>query len=178
MEKLPEKTVILMRHAKSDWGAGLADIDRPLNARGERDAKNMAVYLNATLSGPVQIITSSARRARDTAAALVRAIPRAEIIVQESLYLAGVPTLYKFIEGGAVLSGCQILVAHNPGLEELVLRLDPQAAARIGARKLFPTGAIHAFAMRYQDKSNAGNNAATNVQEFRHLFHQRPKALQ
>ncbi len=177
MEKLPEKTVILMRHAKSDWGAGLADIDRPLNARGERDAGNMAVYLNAKLSGPVQIITSSARRARDTAKALVRVIPQAEMIVQEGLYLASVPTLYKFIEDGAA-SGCQILVAHNPGLEELVLRLDPQATARIEARKLFPTGAIHAFEMLYKDKPSARNNADTSVQEFRHLFHQRPKALQ
>ena len=31
------KTLILVRHAKSDWGSGsTTDFDRPLNARGKK----------------------------------------------------------------------------------------------------------------------------------------------
>ena len=40
------KTLILVRHAKSDWsGDGLPDFDRPLNERGKKDAPAMAARL-------------------------------------------------------------------------------------------------------------------------------------
>ncbi|HEY0731207.1 MAG TPA: histidine phosphatase family protein, partial [Chitinophagaceae bacterium] len=40
------KTVILVRHAKSSWdNIGEADIDRPLNERGKKDAPEMAKRL-------------------------------------------------------------------------------------------------------------------------------------
>ncbi|MCH5374620.1 MAG: histidine phosphatase family protein, partial [Planctomycetes bacterium] len=36
------KTLLILRHAKSSWGdPSLADHDRPLNARGKRDAPRM-----------------------------------------------------------------------------------------------------------------------------------------
>ena len=42
------KTLILMRHAKSDWsGDGLADFDRPLNPRGRRSAAALGDWLRA-----------------------------------------------------------------------------------------------------------------------------------
>ena len=37
------KYLILVRHAKSDWGnPSLRDFDRPLNERGKKDAPEMA----------------------------------------------------------------------------------------------------------------------------------------
>ena len=37
------KTLILVRHAKSDWGnPSLDDFDRPLNERGKKDAPAIA----------------------------------------------------------------------------------------------------------------------------------------
>jgi phosphohistidine phosphatase len=37
------KELLLVRHAKSDWGdPSLDDFDRPLNGRGKRDAPVMA----------------------------------------------------------------------------------------------------------------------------------------
>ena len=37
------KQLLLIRHAKSDWGDfSLPDFDRPLNERGKRDAPEMA----------------------------------------------------------------------------------------------------------------------------------------
>ncbi|MEI9909506.1 MAG: histidine phosphatase family protein [Bacteroidota bacterium] len=40
------KTLILIRHAKSDWStASLSDFDRPLNERGRKDAPEMAKRL-------------------------------------------------------------------------------------------------------------------------------------
>lgn len=176
MEKLPEKSVILMRHAKSDWGAGLADFDRPLNSRGERDAEKMSEFLVGRLSGPVTVICSAARRSHDTAMALARAMPTAEMIIEQDLYLASVRTLYRYIEGNQQ-PGCLILVAHNPGLEELLLFLYPEVVSRIGSNKLFPTCAVHAFGMSHCKEPSKGRKSGGSEQEFRYLFHQRPKAL-
>ncbi|RZI88087.1 MAG: phosphohistidine phosphatase, partial [Microbacterium sp.] len=44
-------TLVLVRHAKSDWGdPGLDDHDRPLNDRGLRDAPAVAARLAAGAS--------------------------------------------------------------------------------------------------------------------------------
>ena len=62
------KTLYLIRHAKSDWGNPLlADIDRPLNERGKRDAPRMAQRLLDRGELPGLLISSPARRAFRTA---------------------------------------------------------------------------------------------------------------
>ena len=38
--------LLLMRHAKSDWGQGLKDFDRPLNERGKKAAEKDAPETN------------------------------------------------------------------------------------------------------------------------------------
>lgn len=176
MEKLPEKTIFLMRHAKSDWADGASDEERPLNSRGKRDAKKMAQYLSGIVDGPVKIVASSAKRTRDTAAALIQAMPRAQLTIDETLYLAGVPTLYRVIEEN-LHEPYLILIAHNPGLEDLVNNLDPAVAERSRAHKLFPTGAIHAFSVSRVAKLGADSGHNDKDLEFRYLHHQRPKAL-
>ena len=62
------KTLILVRHAKSDWGnPSLSDFDRPLNERGKRDAPVMAKRLLDKKIKIDQIIASPAKRAARTA---------------------------------------------------------------------------------------------------------------
>jgi phosphohistidine phosphatase len=62
------KTLLLIRHAKSDWGnTQLRDYDRPLNARGMSDALLMASVIDRLKLKPDCIITSSAKRAITTA---------------------------------------------------------------------------------------------------------------
>ena len=39
------KTLLLVRHAKSDWPTNVDDFDRPLNERGHKDAPKMAKFL-------------------------------------------------------------------------------------------------------------------------------------
>ncbi|NNE25840.1 MAG: phosphohistidine phosphatase [Saprospiraceae bacterium] len=59
---------LLIRHAKSSWkNPGLADIDRPLNNRGKRDAPRMAAYLNQLEIRPDYLASSPANRAFSTA---------------------------------------------------------------------------------------------------------------
>ncbi len=41
----PTHDLILIRHAKSDYPPGVPDHDRPLNARGLRDAPRIGAWL-------------------------------------------------------------------------------------------------------------------------------------
>ena len=64
-------SLVLVRHAKSDWGdASLDDHDRPLNERGRRDAPSMAQRWPTPGFAAEVILSSTALRARTTAAAL------------------------------------------------------------------------------------------------------------
>ena len=60
---MADKELILLRHAKSGWGnPSLADHDRPLNKRGERNAPEMGVRLVAMGVRPEAMFTSTAVR--------------------------------------------------------------------------------------------------------------------
>lgn len=62
------KTLLLMRHAKSDWDADYGDDhDRPLNERGTRSARLMGRVLADEGLEPAHVISSTALRARTTA---------------------------------------------------------------------------------------------------------------
>lgn len=67
--------LILWRHADAhEGGAGLDDLERPLTAKGERQAQRMAEWLNRQLPAGVKVLVSPARRAQQTAAALDRKV--------------------------------------------------------------------------------------------------------
>jgi phosphohistidine phosphatase len=64
----------IVRHAKSSWKhPDLSDHDRPLNKRGKRDASQMGRLLKKENLVPDVIISSTAVRARATAAAVAKA---------------------------------------------------------------------------------------------------------
>lgn len=72
----PRKTtmdLILWRHADArDLREGEDDLDRPLTARGEKQAARMAEWLNRFLPETTRILASPARRSQQTVAALGR----------------------------------------------------------------------------------------------------------
>jgi len=113
--------LVLTRHAKSDWGdPTLADHDRPLNARGRRDAPLMAQRLAEAGVVPQRIISSTAVRARTTAEEFGAALG-VEAELDGDLYLASASGLL----AAAVDSGSTsvMLFAHNPGITDLAFRL-------------------------------------------------------
>src|SRR5262245_4552147 len=62
------RTVLLLRHAKSDWDdSSIPDFDRPLAPRGKRDAPRMGKEFAARGPSPDVVVSSPAQRARDTA---------------------------------------------------------------------------------------------------------------
>jgi len=62
------KELILLRHAKSDWVSAFTDdAERPLNGRGREAAGVMGRVLTLAGKVPDLVLTSPARRARETA---------------------------------------------------------------------------------------------------------------
>lgn len=65
--------LILWRHAEAVPGSEtLADLDRPLTAKGHRQAKRMGEWLNRVLPESARILVSPALRTQATAEALER----------------------------------------------------------------------------------------------------------
>lgn len=129
-------TLILVRHAKSDWGAGLDDHERPLNDRGRRDAPVMARRLAATGVRPARILSSTAVRARTTAQVFAEALG-ATVQTDEGLYGAPGTKLLAAAAGSGVTD--VMVVAHDPGMTVLAEQLSDGG---IGA---MPTCAVATF---------------------------------
>jgi len=116
------KQIVLMRHAKSSWTSKeLADIDRPLNQRGLRDAPMMGRRLAEMGFLTDQIITSPATRAAVTARTIAAEIGFSSSAIQldENIYLADPETLYELIRGLDDSLQTVMLFGHNPGFTVL-----------------------------------------------------------
>lgn len=116
------KTLLILRHAKSSWAnTSLSDFERPLNARGKRDAPRIGRLLRQEALVPELIITSAAERAYTTAEAVALASlydntihpTRALYHADPEEYLAALNKLGEPYQRVMV-------VGHNPGIEELV----------------------------------------------------------
>ncbi len=138
------KVLYLLRHAKSSWeDTGLADHDRPLTPRGKRAAAAIADHLRREGIQPALVLCSTARRARDTVKPLRRVLSdRAEVRFESALYAASSGELLGRLRSVAEPVPSVMLVGHNPGLQELGLRLARPSARRDVLERKFPTGAL------------------------------------
>lgn len=113
----------LIRHAKSDWSSPAeSDFQRPLNARGERDGPRMAAWLSAQEDPADWLWSSDALRTQQTAAFVVQAFSLSDARWAEDhrLYGAGPETLLSVIRETPPDASSAVVVAHNPGMTELV----------------------------------------------------------
>jgi len=116
------KTLLLLRHAKSSWkDSDLDDHERPLNKRGKKDAPKMGKLLRDEDLLPELIVSSSARRCRKTAEHILHTSGyRGETRICEDLYEANAGKLREFLARLDDGTGRVLVIAHNPGLEELL----------------------------------------------------------
>jgi phosphohistidine phosphatase len=116
------KTLLVLRHAKSSWDhPQLADHDRPLNRRGKADAPRMGEHLKREGFVPDLMITSTARRAVQTATLVAENCGYSEEIVKtRDFYHADPETYFDALRGLRDEIQCAMVVGHNPGMEELV----------------------------------------------------------
>lgn len=123
------KTLLLIRHAKSDWGnLMLSDFERPLNHRGEINAPEMAKRLVKRELFPQQLISSPALRAITTAKYFAKELHiNVEVIIQEKdIYNALTDTLLEVVNNLDESSNFTALFGHNPGITGLVNYLTNQ----------------------------------------------------
>ncbi|MDQ0893683.1 SixA phosphatase family protein [Agromyces ramosus] len=153
------KTLLLVRHAKSSWEqTGVSDHERPLNHRGRRDAPDMGRRLAERGVAPDVLLTSTAVRARSTAALIADALgfDQARITADERLYGASVDEVLAVIRELADDDSCAIVVGHNPETESLAHRF-------AGEIRDLPTGAVAEFTFDVDAWDELGEVAPTSV---------------
>lgn len=143
-----ERTLLLMRHAKSDYPAGVADHDRPLTPRGVRQAGLAGDWLRAHVPPVDGVLCSTATRTRET---LRNTRIDAPVRYSERLYASTPGTLIDEINTVDDGIGTLLVIGHEPTMSALALGLgraggaDAAAAERISAK--FPTSAIAVLAV-------------------------------
>lgn len=118
----------VVRHAKSDWNDPTqSDFERPLNARGLRDAPAMGKRLAAEECRPDLVVSSSAKRAVETAALLCQELgyPVDAVVQVDAIYEASLGTLQSVVESLPDNAVHVMLIGHNPGFEALCNYTDP-----------------------------------------------------
>lgn len=120
------KTILLMRHAKSSWkDTSLHDFDRPLKRRGVESAKRMAGVLLKNKLMPQLILTSPAKRARQTAELVADQIGfQGKVALVDSFYLAEPDDYLAELRQLSDEVEKVLLVGHNPGMQELCSQLE------------------------------------------------------
>jgi phosphohistidine phosphatase len=137
------RTLVLLRHAKSAYPDGVADHDRPLAPRGRREAGLAGDWLCANLPPIDAVLCSTASRTRETLAhtgidAPVRYVDRLYDTVPGTV----IDEINHVGDNVAVL----LVVAHEPTMSQVALGLvgtdssNTAAAERISTK--FPTSAM------------------------------------
>jgi phosphohistidine phosphatase len=173
------RTLILMRHAKSDWNqSGLSDKDRPLNARGNYAAPRMARWLLDQGILPDRVCCSSAVRTRETLEWMLGVFREAEQAKRlektylDELYLAPSERILRVAyEVWSQFPDEQVLLmlGHNPGMEDLVSELSGQPTS-------MPTAAIAIFRCEEAVADGMSENGVSSS-KFRLTHFQAPKKL-
>jgi phosphohistidine phosphatase len=138
-----QRTLLLMRHAKSDYPDGVPDHDRPLAPRGIRQAGLGGDWLRANAPTIDAVLCSTATRARQT---LENTGVDAPVRYSERLYGASPGTMIEEINETADTVATLLVIGHEPTMSTLALILaddggtNPAAAERISVK--FPTSAI------------------------------------
>jgi len=116
------KELILVRHAKSDWGSEvLKDIDRPLNERGYRDAYFMSEWFLKEKTKPQVIVSSSATRALSTAMIFARTMEAdvKKMRITEQIYECHSSDLINYLSSVEDTVDSLMVFCHNPCITEV-----------------------------------------------------------
>ncbi|MDO8900668.1 MAG: histidine phosphatase family protein [Phenylobacterium sp.] len=142
--------LILLRHGKAERDSPSGDdFARRLTPRGAKDARQAGERLAEMGFRPDLALVSTAARTRETWEALKGVCPACEVRFHDDLYHAEAETVLARVREAAGSSDALMVIGHNPGLHELVLRLLVEGGASPdllqSARARFPTSAAAVF---------------------------------
>ena len=135
--------LLILRHAKSAWPVDVDDFSRPLKKRGWRAAKQMGRWLHEHNLIPDTILSSPATRALETAQQVCKQLDldESDIVCDPRIYEANALILLDVLKTGS--HGKRVLlIGHNPGLEDLLLKLIPHSVPLSANGKCLPTAAL------------------------------------
>ena len=129
------KSLIILRHAKSDHPLGVNDFDRDLTERGLRDALRVGEILREQQLLPESIVTSAAQRARTTTERVVTGSAfEGSVEVTPDFYEAGTAQILNAVRAIQEGVSSAMIVGHNPGFWGVACRFDRSITS-------FPTAA-------------------------------------
>jgi phosphohistidine phosphatase len=142
---MTDRTIVLLRHAKAEHPVGLADLDRPLTARGHADAVAAGAWLVRSGYRPSAVVCSPAKRTRQTWRAVAvqldatadRSAPPSDkpaVRYDHGVYEGDPAGLLDLLRAVEPTADTVLLVGHNPGISLLSSLLDPERADRDGLR--------------------------------------------
>ncbi len=116
------KTILILRHGKSDWDADTGDDHaRPLASRGQKGARKMGRFLTTARVPPDRALTSSAVRARETLATAAEAGGwTGPARVTDALYEATPQAVLGEIQAETDDADTLVVVGHEPTSSGLV----------------------------------------------------------
>ncbi len=160
------KTLLLLRHAKSDWDADYGpDHERPLAARGVRDAKRMGRYLADAGPLPDVCVTSTAVRARTTVRLAHEAGGwTAPVVEADALYAASLRDVLDVVRSLDDADAVVLLAGHEPTWSSAV-------GAFAGRAVSMPTAALACITFDVDRWAEVGWGAGTLA------WRMKPKAL-
>jgi len=151
---LPE--LLIMRHAKSEWGAGLSsDQERPLAPRGVKAAKRMGKFITRVDAAPTLILSSPAVRARTTAE-LANTAGKwgARLEIVPSFYGGGWNDVVEGIMAEGASAERILVTGHEPTWSDLVSVLTG------GGQVAMPTAALACVSLNGRSWSKLGPNCS------------------
>jgi len=144
------RILILLRHAKAvPADDAPSDEARGLSSRGLLEADLAGAALAAASLGVTRALVSPAVRTRQTWAKASLHLPGVEAKTVDALYMASPEVLFQ--QALAADSEAVLVIAHNPGLHELIRHLVDQSHDRSNAAQIArahcPTSAWAAFSL-------------------------------
>ncbi|WP_157231180.1 SixA phosphatase family protein [Kiloniella laminariae] len=130
------KTIFITRHASTRSAQrGQEDIDRELTRKGETEAAWLGEHLRVHNDIPSLILVSAANRARETAILIRETLmPELPIQTEDQLYLAPSAQILKTLHSLPEDINSVLLVGHNPGLSDFLLKATNQSGLNTETR--------------------------------------------
>jgi len=165
------KYLSILRHGKAaegeDWPI---DLDRPLVKRGRKDLANIVKVLQQTKPAVDWIITSPARRARQSAELVAQGLQLDKsLVVEDAIYEHGADALMTLLEHVPPDIQHALLVGHNPTLERLISGLCAGSQTRM--QNKLPTAGLATMELQIVQWEQARQGCGSL------LLYMRPKQL-
>jgi phosphohistidine phosphatase len=153
--------LILLRHAKSAWPAGILDVDRPLAKRGQDAALIIGNYLKRERLEPDLAVVSPARRTQETWERVQPVLGEIAMRQDGRIYEAPVGRLLEIVREVEPEIRTLLLIGHNPGFEELAKLLigegDMDSILRLGQK--YPSAGLAVIDFELESWGDVGHKS-------------------